>query len=94
VTPVQGVENRRKGIPIHGLSREYSDYFPGQKGGMMPVVLDQDKCDGCGFCVKGCTMMILRLESGRLEVVDAESCAECGYCITSENFKLYCLVYE
>jgi TPP-dependent indolepyruvate ferredoxin oxidoreductase alpha subunit len=42
-------------------------------------VIDQDKCDGCGLCVRiGCRCLILVNEG--LTFVEAEECGWCAQC--------------
>lgn len=42
------------------------------------IIIDQNKCIGCGQCVNDCFPKNLRLENGKAVV--AGSCMECGHC--------------
>jgi 2-oxoglutarate ferredoxin oxidoreductase subunit delta len=52
------------------------------------VLIDEDRCKGCGLCVALCPAHTLRLAEGRfnlkghrpVEVVDAEACTGCAVC--------------
>jgi len=45
----------------------------------MAVLVDQEKCDGCGECVAACAVDAIQLVDGK-SVVDDEACVECGAC--------------
>ena len=52
------------------------------------IVINEDRCKGCGLCVESCPQEILRLADGRfnakgyqpVEVVDMEKCTGCVVC--------------
>ncbi len=52
------------------------------------VVIDEDRCKGCGLCVTVCPAHILQLAEGRfnvkgyqpVEVTDPEKCTGCAMC--------------
>ncbi len=52
------------------------------------VVLDEDRCKGCGLCTSVCPAKILRLAEDRfnakgyhpVEVVDMDRCTGCAMC--------------
>jgi len=52
------------------------------------VIIDEDRCKGCGLCVTVCPADVLRLAEGRfnakgyppVEVVHAEACTGCAMC--------------
>jgi 2-oxoglutarate ferredoxin oxidoreductase subunit delta len=52
------------------------------------VVIDEDRCKGCGLCVTVCPTHALRMAEGRfnvkgyspVEVADPEACTGCGVC--------------
>lgn len=46
------------------------------------IVIDEDKCVGCGICVEYCHVDAIRINEERtvVEVVDLESCIECHSC--------------
>ena len=47
--------------------------------------VDQDKCRGCGVCLKHCGSDAIYIE-GRKAHIDADKCAGCGRCIGNCNF--------
>ncbi len=61
-------------IPLDKLSREK----------MYKVVVDLEKCTGCGVCVRVCPYMAISMSTslkGKVEV-DRELCDNCGLCIS------------
>jgi 2-oxoglutarate ferredoxin oxidoreductase subunit delta len=54
------------------------------------VVIDEDRCKGCGLCVSVCPVEILQLAEDRFnakghrpaEVTDPEACTGCAMCAT------------
>ena len=54
------------------------------------VIVDEDRCKGCGLCVSVCPANILQLAEDRfntkgyrpVEVIDPEACTGCGICAT------------
>ncbi len=47
--------------------------------------VDQDKCRGCGVCLKHCGSDAIYIE-GKKAHIDADKCAGCGRCIGNCNF--------
>ena len=45
----------------------------------MAVVVDVEKCTGCGDCVENCPTESIKLENDKAVVDD--DCIECGVCI-------------
>jgi electron transfer flavoprotein alpha subunit len=45
----------------------------------MPLLIDLEKCTGCGDCTQSCPFGVLRLEGDR--VVEDEGCNLCGACV-------------
>ena len=43
------------------------------------VSIDQNKCIGCGMCVKDCFYGVISLQDGKAQISD--SCFECGHCV-------------
>ncbi len=43
------------------------------------VIVDRERCIGCGLCVSDCLGHALRLEEGRVKVV--KDCFHCGHCL-------------
>jgi len=54
------------------------------------VIIDEDRCKGCGLCVSVCPHNVLRLAEDRfntkgyrpVEVVNPEACIGCAMCAT------------
>ncbi len=54
------------------------------------VVIDEDRCKGCGLCVSVCPSEILKLAEGRfnakgyrpIEVINMDECIGCAQCAT------------
>ncbi|MBO9370750.1 MAG: 4Fe-4S binding protein [Chloroflexi bacterium] len=54
------------------------------------VIIDENRCKGCGLCVSVCPVHILKLANGRfnirgyrpVEVTDPEACTGCAMCAT------------
>ena len=54
------------------------------------LIIDEDRCKGCGLCVAGCPAGILQLAEGRfnakgyrpIEVTAPEECTGCAICAT------------
>jgi len=54
------------------------------------VIIDEDRCKGCGLCVSVCPVHILKLSEDRfnakgyrpVEVTDPEACTGCAMCAT------------
>lgn len=46
---------------------------------MNPILIDNDKCIGCGSCVRDCVAGFLRIEDGKAVPKEA-GCIGCGHC--------------
>lgn len=46
----------------------------------MAVIVDLEKCTGCGTCEEVCPIEAIKVEDGKAKV-DAETCVDCGTCI-------------
>ena len=46
----------------------------------MAVIIDLEKCTGCGTCAEGCLVEAIKVENEKA-VVDKETCVDCGTCI-------------
>lgn len=44
------------------------------------LVLDREKCNGCGRCIDVCPHAVLEMAEKRAVIADRESCMECGAC--------------
>ncbi len=45
------------------------------------VVVDQEKCIGCGECVDVCPVEVYELVEGKSEPANAEECLGCESCV-------------
>lgn len=45
------------------------------------IVIDSQKCNGCGNCVRVCSNSVLQLVNGKVHVVNEKSCDTNGYCM-------------
>ncbi|MGQ9508989.1 MAG: 4Fe-4S binding protein [Thermodesulfobacteriota bacterium] len=46
----------------------------------MAVIVNEEKCTGCGTCEEVCPVEAIEVENGKA-VVDPEACVDCGTCI-------------
>ena len=44
------------------------------------LVLDSDKCIGCGRCVEVCPHSVFEISDKKALIVDKDACMECGAC--------------
>ena len=47
------------------------------------LVLNQDKCIGCGLCTEVCPHNVFELCDGKAEIIDFNACMECGACVNN-----------
>lgn len=47
---------------------------------VVTLVLDEDKCVGCGMCIQVCPQGVLAMDGGKVRIVDRDGCMECGAC--------------
>jgi NAD-dependent dihydropyrimidine dehydrogenase PreA subunit len=47
------------------------------------LVLNQDKCIGCGLCTEVCPHNVFELRQGKAEIIDFNACMECGACVNN-----------
>ena len=43
------------------------------------VIIDKERCIGCGLCAKDCLARAISLESGKAEIT--KNCFHCGHCV-------------
>ena len=48
---------------------------------MIAVVVDEEKCTGCGQCVDVCPIEAITIDEGKASI-NEETCVECGVCET------------
>ena len=46
---------------------------------MKPVIIDKEKCIGCGKCVADCVSEKLKITDGKAEFM-YDRCIQCGHC--------------
>jgi len=47
------------------------------------LVLDKDKCIGCGLCTEVCPHSVFEMQHQKAHLVDFNACMECGACVTN-----------
>ena len=47
---------------------------------VVTLKLIEDKCVGCGMCLKVCPHGVFQLKQGKAQIFDKDSCMECGAC--------------
>jgi len=57
-----------------------SSLIGGQKGILMAVKIDKEKCTGCTACIDVCPVNAIKIEGGKAVV--SEDCILCGACIS------------
>lgn len=49
---------------------------------MYVIVIDEQKCNVCGECVKICPVEIYKLEGARVNVGSTDECSGCQSCVS------------
>jgi len=44
------------------------------------IVVNKEKCNGCGTCVDACPSEAIKLEN-EVAVINQDECTECGTCV-------------
>lgn len=47
------------------------------------LVLDPDKCVGCGLCTEVCPQAVFEMNRNKACIVDFNACMECGACASN-----------
>ena len=45
------------------------------------IIIHEEKCTGCGTCVKECSMFCIRLQNGKAFFKGEKRCISCGHCM-------------
>ncbi len=48
---------------------------------MAKIIIDYEKCEGCGECVDTCPAEVLEMQDDKPVVVNEEECLECESCV-------------
>jgi len=59
----------------------------------MAIRVSEDKCNGCGLCVKSCPQAAIQVDKGHA-IIDADQCTYCGSCVSSCRFKAIAIEIE
>ena len=52
----------------------------------MPIIIDTEKCTGCGSCIEDCPNEVLALRDDKAEVVNPDECMDCEVCMDNCSF--------
>jgi len=47
---------------------------------VVTLILDSEKCTGCGVCTEVCPHGVLVIENHQARIADRDACMECGAC--------------
>jgi NAD-dependent dihydropyrimidine dehydrogenase PreA subunit len=47
---------------------------------VVTLTLDQEKCNGCGMCLKVCPHEVFGMKGGKAHILNRDYCMECGAC--------------
>ena len=60
----------------------------------MSIRVIEDKCNGCGLCVKSCPQAAVTVDPKKLAIIDVELCNYCGSCVSACKFKAIAIEIE
>jgi NAD-dependent dihydropyrimidine dehydrogenase PreA subunit len=44
------------------------------------IIINQEKCDGCGNCIEVCPFNVLEIKNGKVKVKSSKKCKGCEAC--------------
>ena len=53
----------------------------GECRALISYVIIEDRCKGCGICLRACPSAAISGEKGKLHSIDAARCTQCGNCL-------------
>ncbi|MCX6375086.1 MAG: electron transfer flavoprotein subunit alpha [Armatimonadetes bacterium] len=59
----------------------------------MPIKVIEDKCNGCGLCVKACPLAAIEV-TNKMAIIDLELCNYCGSCVSACKFRAIAIEIE
>ena len=59
----------------------------------MAIRVIEDKCNGCGLCVKSCPQVAIEV-SNKQAIIDLELCSYCGSCVSACRFRAIAIDIE
>ncbi|MHB1456076.1 MAG: FAD-binding protein [Armatimonadota bacterium] len=59
----------------------------------MAIRVFEDKCNGCGLCVKSCPRAAIEVSS-KMAIIDLELCNYCGSCVSACRFRAIAIEIE
>jgi len=59
----------------------------------MPINVIEDKCNGCGLCVKACPLAAIEV-TNKMAIIDLELCNYCGSCVSACRFRAIAIEIE
>jgi len=54
---------------------------------LISFVIIDERCKGCGMCIKVCGVKAITGEKKKLHVLDADKCIRCGQCVAKCKFE-------